>query len=71
MQESKQNTKYIRYITFMAAFSALAYISVIFLKIPMIVFLKYEPKDVFVILGGLIFYHYSLSFYQLLCHSLS
>ncbi|GMA08143.1 riboflavin transporter [Tetragenococcus halophilus subsp. flandriensis] len=55
MQESRQNTKYIRYITFMAAFSALAYISVIFLKIPMIAFLKYEPKDVFVILGGLIF----------------
>lgn len=55
MEENKQNTKYIRYITFMAAFSALAYISVIFLKIPMIAFLKYEPKDVFVVMGGLIF----------------
>lgn len=55
MQETKQNTKYIRYITFLAAFSALAYIAVVFLKIPLIAFLKYEPKDVFVVVGGLIF----------------
>lgn len=55
MQEVQKNTKYIRYITFLAAFSALGYISVVFLKIPLIAFLKYEPKDVFVIIGGLIF----------------
>ncbi|MBI0106889.1 ECF transporter S component [Lactobacillus sp. W8089] len=51
----KRDQNYIRYITFLAAFGALAYLSAVFLKIPMISFLKYEPKDVILILGGIVF----------------
>ena len=51
----KRDQNYIRYITFLAAFGALAYLSAVFLKIPMISFLKYEPKDVILILGGMVF----------------
>ncbi|AXX65569.1 MAG: ECF transporter S component [Lactobacillus sp.] len=51
----KRNQNYVRYITFLAAFGALAYLSAAFLKIPMIAFLKYEPKDVILILGGMVF----------------
>ena len=51
----KRDQNYIRYITFLAAFGALAYLSAAFLKIPMISFLKYEPKDVILILGGMVF----------------
>ncbi|MBA1393772.1 ECF transporter S component, partial [Lactobacillus sp. XV13L] len=51
----KKNQSYVRYVTFLAAFGALAYLSAAFLKIPMIAFLKYEPKDVILILGGMVF----------------
>ncbi|KRM98415.1 ECF transporter S component [Loigolactobacillus rennini] len=51
----RENRNYIRYITFLAAFGALAYLSVVFLKIPMIAFLRYEPKDIILTIGGIIF----------------
>lgn len=55
MKTHQETTNYIRYITFLAAFSALAYLSVFFIKIPLIAFLKYEPKDIIIIIGGLVF----------------
>jgi riboflavin transporter len=50
----KRNQSYIRYITFLAAFSALAYLST-FITIKMFSFLSYEPKDVIITIGGMIF----------------
>lgn len=50
----QKNQNYIRYLTFLAAFGALAYLST-FLKIHLISFLNYEPKDVILILGGMVF----------------
>lgn len=34
---------------------ALAYIAAVFGRIPLILFLKYDPKDVIIVIGGLIF----------------
>ena len=50
----QKNQNYIRYLTFLAAFGALAYLSTFF-KIHLISFLNYEPKDVILILGGMVF----------------
>lgn len=50
----QRNQSYLRYLTFLAAFGALAYLATL-IKVPMISFLNYEPKDVILILGGLIF----------------
>lgn len=50
----KRNQSYIRYITFLAAFGALAYLST-FISIKMFSFLSYEPKDVIITIGGMIF----------------
>ncbi|BDR56134.1 ECF transporter S component [Xylocopilactobacillus apis] len=50
----KRDQSYIRYLTFLAAFGALAYLST-FIKIKMFFFLSYEPKDVILTIGGMIF----------------
>ena len=39
----------------MAMLAALSYLLMVFVRIPMISFLKYEPKDVIIALGGFIF----------------
>lgn len=39
----------------LAMLSALAYIIVVFVRIPAVLFLKYEPKDVVVTIGGLLY----------------
>ena len=45
-----QNTKR---LTLTAMLCALAYVAVALIRIPMVLFLKYEPKDVIIVLGGL------------------
>ena len=39
----------------MAMLAALSYLLMVFVRIPMISFLKYEPKDVIIAIGGFIF----------------
>ena len=38
----------------MAIFTALAYVSVLLIRVPVVMFLSYEPKDVFILLAALI-----------------
>lgn len=40
-------------MTLIAMLSALAFIAVALIRIPVVLFLKYEPKDVVIVLGGL------------------
>ena len=44
-----------RKLTTIAVLCALAYAAVFFIRIPVVLFLKYEPKDVVITTGGLIF----------------
>ena len=46
------NTKY--YVN-LALFSALAYVLMVVGRIPVVLFLKYDPKDVIILIGGLIY----------------
>ncbi len=39
-------------LTIIAMFSAIAYIIMVFLRIPIVLFLKYEPKDIIIAIGG-------------------
>ena len=45
----------VKRIAMLAVLAAFAYISVALIRIPIVSFLKYEPKDVFILLGGFIF----------------
>ena len=47
----KKTTK----LTTTAMLCALAYITVLFGRIPVVLFLKYDPKDVVIVIGGLLF----------------
>lgn len=42
-------------LTMIALMSALAYVAVAFVRIPVVLFLKYEPKDIIITLGGFMF----------------
>lgn len=42
-------------ITTVGMLCALAYIAVVFGRIPLVLFLKYDPKDVIITIGGLLF----------------
>ncbi|MGF0019845.1 ECF transporter S component [Sporofaciens sp. SGI.106] len=42
-------------ITIIGMLSAIAYVSVIICRVPVVLFLKYEPKDTIIALGGFIF----------------
>jgi len=39
----------------LAMLSALAYLLMVFVRIPVVLFLKYEPKDVIIVIGGFLF----------------
>ena len=52
MKNQKQSD--IRKLVLLAVFTALAYTAVCLIRIPAVAFLKYEPKDVIVVIGGLI-----------------
>ncbi len=45
----------VKYLVTLGMLSAIAYVAVFFLRIPVVLFLKYEPKDVVITIGGLIF----------------
>lgn len=49
------NIKKTKKLTTTAMLCALAYITVLFGRIPVILFLKYDPKDVVIVIGGLLF----------------
>lgn len=49
------NIKKTKELTTTAMLCALAYITVLFGRIPVILFLKYDPKDVVIVIGGLLF----------------
>ena len=51
MQKSKEN---IKKLTMTAMLCALAYIALVIGRVPVVLFLKYDPKDVIITLGGLI-----------------
>lgn len=42
-------------LTVLAMLSALAYLAVVALRIPVILFLKYEPKDIIIVIGGFLY----------------
>ena len=42
-------------LTIIGMLCALAYIAVVVGRIPLVLFLKYDPKDVVIVIGGLIF----------------
>ncbi|MDO5716870.1 MAG: ECF transporter S component [Tissierellia bacterium] len=42
-------------LTSLAMFAAIAYMAVFFIRIPVVMFLKYEPKDVIISIAGFIF----------------
>ena len=45
----------IKQIVIMAMLAALSYVVMIFIRIPVVSFLKYEPKDVIITIGGFMF----------------
>ena len=49
------NIKKTKKLTTTAMLCALAYITVLFGRIPVVLFLKYDPKDVVIVIGGLLF----------------
>ena len=44
----------VKRLVLLAVFAALAYAAVCLIRIPAVAFLKYEPKDVIIVMGGLI-----------------
>lgn len=60
MNSSNSSTNYAfreatRKIVILALMSALGFISMLYLKIPVVSFLKYEPKDIFITLAGFLY----------------
>jgi len=45
----------IKKITMIAMLTALAYVAMLLIKIPVVLFLNYEPKDTVIVIGGFIF----------------
>ena len=50
-----QTTQRLRRLTAMALLTALSYASVFFIRIPVVLFLSYEPKDVLLTIGAFLF----------------
>ena len=50
-----QNTSAVRKLTVLALLSAVGYVSMLFIKVPVIGFLSYEPKDIFLTLAGFLY----------------
>ncbi len=51
----QQTTQRLRRLCVMALLCALAYTAVALIRIPVVTFLKYEPKDVLLVIGGFLF----------------
>ena len=45
----------VKRLTTIAMLAALAYVSTVLIRIPVVLFLKYDPKDIVITLGGLIY----------------
>ena len=45
----------VRKLVILAVLSAIAYLTVFFIRIPMVEFLKYEPKDVIITIAAFLF----------------
>lgn len=45
----------VRKLTVLALLSAVGYISMLYIKVPVVSFLKYEPKDIFLTLAGFLY----------------
>ncbi len=54
-QEVLYMNKQIRKLTTVGMLCALAYIAAALMRIPLVLFLKYEPKDIIITIGGLLF----------------
>ncbi len=50
-----QTTSATRKLVILALLSAIGFISMMFIKIPVVSFLKYEPKDIFITFGGFLY----------------
>ncbi len=50
-----ERSQRLRRLTAMAMLTALSYITVVLIRIPVVLFLSYEPKDVFLTIGGFLF----------------
>ncbi len=50
-----ERSQRLRRLTAMAMLTALSYITVALIRIPVVLFLSYEPKDVFLTIGGFLF----------------
>ena len=50
-----KNTWKLRQLTVLALLTALSYASVFFIRVPVVLFLSYEPKDVFLTIGAFLF----------------
>ncbi len=50
-----ERSQRLRRLTAMAMLAALSYITVALIRIPVVLFLSYEPKDVFLTIGGFLF----------------
>ncbi len=50
-----QNSWHLRRLTAMAMLTALAFVTVALIRIPVVLFLSYEPKDVLLTIGGFLF----------------
>ena len=50
-----QNDSATRKLVILALLSAIGYVSMLFIKIPVISFLSYEPKDIFLVLAGFLY----------------
>ena len=53
MQTSKSNS--VKQMVMLAMLAAIAYMMVTLIRIPVVLFLKYEPKDVIITIGGFLF----------------
>jgi len=54
-KEERNTNEQLKKMTALAMMSAIAFLVVAVIRIPVILFLKYEPKDVIIMLGGFIF----------------
>lgn len=51
----KKENRSVKKISIIAMLSAMAYVSTMLLRFPVISFLKFDPKDVIIVLGGMIY----------------
>lgn len=50
-----QTTSATRKLVVLSLLSAIGYVSMLYIKVPVVSFLSYEPKDIFIVLGGLLY----------------